>query len=88
MTQDPKVPPPQPVPPAAATGSSGTPRLRRVLGMGDLIFYGIVLIQPVGAVGIFGLADQKSFGHVTLTIFLALAAMMLTALPPLIVPTL
>jgi len=24
----------------------------------------LVLIQPVGAVGIFGLANQKSFGHV------------------------
>jgi len=47
--------------------------------MGDLIFYGLVLIQPVGAVGIFGLADQKSFGHVTLTLLIALAAMMLTA---------
>jgi amino acid transporter len=47
--------------------------------MGDLVFYGLVLIQPVGAVGIFGLADQKSFGHVTLTLLIALAAMMLTA---------
>ncbi len=65
--------------PTAAAESPGTPRLRRVLGLGDLVFYGIVLIQPVGAVGIFGLANQKSFGHVTLTIFVALAAMMLTA---------
>jgi putrescine importer len=55
-------------------------RLRRVLGLGDLVFYGLVLIQPVGAVGIFGLADQRSHGHVTLTILIALAAMMLTAL--------
>src|SRR5271168_4232658 len=55
------------------------PHLRRVLGLKDLILYGIVLIQPVGAVGIFGLADQKSRGHVTTTILLALAAMMLTA---------
>ena len=55
------------------------PRLRRVLGLGDLVFYGLVLIQPVGAVGIFGLADQKSSGHVTLTLLIALAAMMLTA---------
>ena len=65
--------------PVAATGAA-PPRLRRVLGLGDLVFYGLVLIQPVGAVGIFGLADQKSSGHVTLTIFIALAAMMLTAL--------
>lgn len=62
-----------------ATDNAGPPRLRRVLGLGDLIFYGLVLIQPVGAVGIFGLADQKSFGHVTLTLLIALAAMMLTA---------
>ncbi len=64
---------------SAAGTSPAAPRLRRVLGLGDLIFYGLVLIQPVGAVGIFGLADQRSFGHVTLTIFIALAAMMLTA---------
>jgi amino acid transporter len=58
-------------PPATAEQQT-PPRLRRVLGLGDLIFYGIVLIQPVGA-------DQRSFGHVTLTILIALAAMMLTA---------
>lgn len=64
---------------STVTENQAAPRLRRVLGLGDLVFYGLVLIQPVGAVGIFGLADQKSFGHVTLTIFIALAAMMLTA---------
>jgi amino acid transporter len=78
MTPDAK---PQSPPPlhGAASATPGPPRLRRVLGMGDLVFYGLVLIQPVGAVGIFGLADQKSFGHVTLTLLIALAAMMLTA---------
>jgi amino acid transporter len=50
-----------------------------VLGLGDLIFYGIVLIQPVGAVGPFGLANKMSLGHVTATILIALVAMMLTA---------
>jgi amino acid transporter len=48
--------------------------------MRDLVFYGIVLIQPVGAVGPFGLANKMSLGHVTATILLALVAMMLTAL--------
>ena len=47
--------------------------------MKDLILYGIVLIQPVGAVGIFGPADQKSYGHVTTAMLIALVAMMLTA---------
>src|SRR3989440_5177364 len=61
-------------PPTAAQ-----PRLRRVLGLRDLIFYGIVLIQPVGAVGIFGLGNQRSLGHVTTAIVLVLVAMVLTA---------
>lgn len=66
-------------PPPTASASS-PPRLRRVLGLKDLILYGIVLIQPVGAVGIFGSANQISFGHVTTTILFALVAMMLTAI--------
>src|SRR6516225_11606798 len=68
------------VAPISASEASTPPRLRRVLGLGDLIFYGIVLIQPVGAVGPFGLANQMSLGHVTLTIIIALVAMMLAAL--------
>jgi putrescine importer len=67
-------------PPSASADGASPPRLRRVLGMKDLILYGIVLIQPVGAVGVFGIADQKSFGHVTTTILFALVAMMLTAI--------
>ena len=66
------------VSPTAANPAA--PRLRRVLGLRDLILYGIVLIQPVGAVGIFGIADKQSFGHVTTTILFALVAMMLTAI--------
>src|SRR4051812_10719524 len=65
---------------APVSNAPATPRLKRVLGLGDLIFYGIVLIQPIGAVGPFGLADKMSFGHVSLTIVIALVAMMLTAL--------
>ena len=69
-------------PPTAVAASEPQlqPRLRRVLSLGDLVFYGIVLIQPVGAVGPFGLADKMSLGHATATIFIALIAMMLTAL--------
>ncbi len=76
-------PDPSPQPPATDSASTlpatGQPHLRRVLGLGDLIFYGIVLIQPVGSVGIFGLANKLSVGHVTTTIFVALVAMLLTA---------
>ena len=66
--------------PVEASETQEPPRLRRVLGLADLIFYGIVLIQPIGAVGPFGLANKMSLGHVTATILIALVAMMLTAL--------
>jgi putrescine importer len=71
-------------PPSATVAATTDPKavqphLRRVLGLGDLIFYGIVLIQPVGSIGIFGLANKMSAGHVTTTILVALVAMLLTA---------
>lgn len=53
--------------------------LRRVLGLWDLIFYGIVLIQPIAPVGIFGVAAGISRGHVSTTLVVAMFAMMLTA---------
>jgi putrescine importer len=55
------------------------PHLKRVLGLWDLIFYGIVLIQPIAAVGLFGIAMQMSKGHMVTTILIAMFAMMLTA---------
>lgn len=55
------------------------PHLRRVLHASDLVIYGLVLIQPIAPVGIFGLAQQLSHGHVTTTILLAMVAMSLTA---------
>src|SRR5947207_4709641 len=65
--------------PAITSAGPGPPRLRRVLGLGDLLFYGIVLIQPVGAVGPFGQGNKMSFGHITDAILIALVAMILTA---------
>ncbi len=50
-----------------------------MLGLGDLIVYGIVLIQPIAPVGIFGIACQMAGGHVVTTILIAMCAMMLTA---------
>jgi len=55
------------------------PHLKRVLGLWDLVFYGIVLIQPIAAVGLFGVAQQLSRGHMVTTILIAMLAMMLTA---------
>jgi putrescine importer len=50
-----------------------------VLGLWDLVFYGIVLIQPIAAVGLFGIAQQLSHGHMVTTVLIAMFAMMLTA---------
>jgi amino acid transporter len=61
----------------AASQKSG---LRRVLTLWDLVFYGIVLIQPIAAVPLFGIADRLSRGHVVTTILIAMIAMMLTAI--------
>jgi putrescine importer len=55
------------------------PTLHRVLTLSDLVFYGIVLIQPIAAVPLFGVADRLSRGHVVTTILIAMVAMMLTA---------
>src|SRR5580700_11039266 len=53
---------------------------RRVLTLWDLIIYGIVLIQPIAPVGVFGLASKISRGHAVTTILVAMVAMMCTAL--------
>jgi putrescine importer len=58
---------------------SAVPRLRRVLTLWDLIFYGIVLIMPIAPVPMFGVAQVLSQGHFVTTILIAMIAMMLTA---------
>ncbi|SEB50114.1 APC family permease [Terriglobus roseus] len=54
--------------------------LRRSLRLRDLILYGIVLVQPTAPMPVFGVIYEKSHGHVTLTILLALFAMLFTAI--------
>ena len=57
----------------------GEPRLRRALGLWDLVFYGIVLIQPVAPMGIYGVVSMEARGHVVTTILIGMVAMLLTA---------
>lgn len=56
------------------------PRLRRALTLWDLVFYGIVLIQPTAPMGIFGVVSQEARGHVVTTILIGMVAMLLTAM--------
>jgi putrescine importer len=58
---------------------AGQPRLSRVLRLHDLIFYGIIIIQPIAPVPLFGIAQELSHGHAVTTVLIAGIAMMLTA---------
>ena len=62
-----------------AASSSAAPRLRRTLTLWDLIFYGIVLIQPIAPVPLYGVAQKLSDGHFVTIILIALFAMLITA---------
>jgi putrescine importer len=64
---------------SSSTASSSAPRLRRTLTLWDLIFYGIVLIQPIAPVPLYGVAQKLSDGHFVTIILLALFAMLITA---------
>jgi putrescine importer len=65
----------QPDRPSSAT----TIKLPRVLRLHDLIFYGIIIIQPIAAVPVFGVADGLSRGHAVTAVLISGIAMMLTA---------
>src|SRR5881296_3854058 len=54
-------------------------RLKRGLTLWDLIFYGIVLIQPIAPVPLYGVAQKLSDGHFVTIILIALFAMLITA---------
>jgi amino acid transporter len=53
--------------------------LRRVLRLRDLIFYGIVVIQPTAPMPLFGVASQEARGHVVTAVLIAMIGMALTA---------
>ena len=61
-------------------GTGEVQKLRRVLSLRDLIFYGIVSVTPSAPATVFGLAEVKSRGHVVVTILAAMVAMVLTAI--------
>jgi putrescine importer len=58
----------------------GVPQLRRTLKLSDLIFYGIVLIQPIAPIPLYGVAQKLSDGHFVLIILIAGFAMLITAI--------
>ena len=55
-------------------------KLKRVLGLWDLIIIGIVIIQPIAPMGIYGVISNEARGHVVTTILIAMVAMLFTAI--------
>src|SRR6266436_1337194 len=65
---------------STANPPADVPRLRRSLTLWDLILYGVIVIQPVAPMSVFGVLSQRGHGHVVTTILIAMVAMLLTAL--------
>src|SRR3954454_12602871 len=65
---------------ASTPTSANAPRLRRTLGLWDLILYGIIVIQPVAPMSVYGVLSERSRGHVVTTILIAMVAMLFTAI--------
>jgi amino acid transporter len=61
------------------TASSG-PRLRRTLTLWDLILYGVIVIQPVAPMSIYGVLSDRGKGHVVTAILIAMVAMLFTGI--------
>jgi putrescine importer len=55
------------------------PKLKRVLGLWDLVYYGVILTSPIAVVPMFGEAQVLSHGHAIITLLAAMVAMTATA---------
>jgi putrescine importer len=62
------------------TSDSSVSRLRRSLTLWDLILYGVIVIQPVAPMSVFGVLSDRGHGHVVTTILVAMVAMLFTAI--------
>jgi amino acid transporter len=62
-----------------AVTAVATARLKRSLTLWDLILYGVIVIQPVAPMSVFGVLSNRGHGHVVTTILIAMLGMLLTA---------
>ncbi|MGH9683467.1 MAG: APC family permease [Candidatus Acidiferrales bacterium] len=60
--------------------SDAGPKLRRVLGLWDLVLYGIVVIQPTAPMPVYGVVSERAHGHVVTAVLIAMVAMLFTAI--------
>src|SRR3984957_4052809 len=64
----------------SSTPASSPAQLRRALSLWNLIIIGIVIIQPIAPMGIYGAINNEARGHVVTTILIAMVAMLFTAI--------
>jgi len=62
------------------TTTNSGPRLRRTLTLWDLILYGVIVIQPVAPMSVFGVLSERGKGHVVTAILIAMVAMLFTGI--------
>ena len=60
--------------------ASSPAKLRRALGLWDLILYGVIVIQPTAPMSVFGVLSNRGRGHVVTAILIAMSAMLFTAI--------
>src|SRR5579864_3869475 len=65
---------------ASASPGTTAARLRRTLTLWDLILYGVIVIQPVAPLSVFGVLSDRGRGHVVTTVLIAMVAMLFTAI--------
>jgi putrescine importer len=64
----------------ATAVTTAAPRLRRTLTLWDLILYGVIVIQPVAPMSVFGVLSERGRGHVVTAILIAMVAMLFTGI--------
>lgn len=65
---------------SSESGATGAPHLRRALTLWNLVIIGMVIVQPIAPMGIYGVISNKAGGHVVTTILIAMVAMLFTAI--------
>jgi putrescine importer len=65
---------------STTAGAQTGPKLRRALTLWDLILYGVIVIQPVAPMSVYGVLSTRAHGHVVTTIMIAMVAMLFTAI--------
>jgi putrescine importer len=65
---------------ASSTNAPEQLKLRRALGLWDLILYGMIVIQPTAPMPVFGVMTQRAHGHAVTTVLIAMVAMLFTAI--------